>query len=132
MSSRYQSIIDSYYGNAQVALFFFDLNNVETLVYLNVLMQRISASCQPFACILVGCKCDLPTQVTQQQIDQFVQQHSKYALEYIETSCQSMHNIDKLRRILHFRLRLAYDHHTYSAKPSKTTPPATTTTCQVQ
>lgn len=79
---------------------FFDLSNANGLKQLEPYFADLPSPFSPCASILVGCKTDLPRQVTRQQIITFVNNHSTWCWDYWELSNVTMENVLGLQKML--------------------------------
>ena len=93
---KYRSLTQSYYKNADAALFVFSLDNIQSFQTINDWIQQFKDNHENGEKIpkyLVGNKNDLERKVSQELIDEL---NKKINFKYISTSAKNNDNIDFL------------------------------------
>ena len=104
---RYDSLLPMYYRNANVILVVFDLNNINSFNnlrtrWLEIINERKSES----LIFLIGNKCDLEENISQDDINNFVEEHP--GIEYFKVSAKDDTGLTELfqgivNRIIEFK-----------------------------
>eukprot|EP01121_Diplochlamys_sp_Union-15-3_P001377 TRINITY_DN1119_c0_g1_i1.p1 TRINITY_DN1119_c0_g1~~TRINITY_DN1119_c0_g1_i1.p1 ORF type:complete len:201 (-),score=40.50 TRINITY_DN1119_c0_g1_i1:110-685(-) len=89
---KFRTITSSYYRGTHGVVVMFDLNNPETFEHVQTWISEIDSSCtSSIEKLLVGNKCDLPRQVSEESVNELVKREK---LEYIATSAKDNTNVE--------------------------------------
>lgn len=91
---RFKAIVRIYYRSTNAVLLIFDLSRPETLQTLHEWLLDVQKfGSKNSACLLVGCKSDLPSKIDDQDIIDFSQQ---YGIPWIKCSAKTGDNVNEV------------------------------------
>lgn len=95
---RYNSLIPMYSRNSDIIIIAFDLTDKSSFLELDKWLDTVSQYNHTCEYILIGNKTDKSffRQITERDIDDFIDKHKKYHIIYLETSALNGDNIPAL------------------------------------
>jgi small GTP-binding protein len=92
---RHQSMVKTYYRGASIIMFVFAVDDIQTFEKINdVWLKNVKEVCDGTEVrVLIGNKCDRPSEVTRNQVIAFAEEHG---MEYIETSAKTGEKVEEM------------------------------------
>lgn len=118
------SLPTSYFRGARIVYFCFDSSDKTSLDDVQRYITSVAKYMQPYACILLAMKSDLPCAYSKEQMVEFLNKNKHVVWEYYQVSNATMESVAALRCMVEARINIALGQ--FLTSPTQMPPPQST------